>query len=69
MHTALALAEQEKRKWRSITEIEGEDYYAESSRQWAPRQARLTFTYRLNQMKNRDRDRGNGDEESGFDEF
>lgn len=62
------------RKWRSITEIEEDDYYAESVSQWAPRQVRLTFTYRLNQMKNRDRDRGgeggrgnNGNE--GFDEF
>jgi outer membrane receptor protein involved in Fe transport len=57
------------RKWRSITEIEEENYYAESSRQWAPRQVRLTFTYRLNQMKKRDGGRGNreggGDEDFG----
>ncbi|HET9486832.1 MAG TPA: TonB-dependent receptor, partial [Chryseosolibacter sp.] len=38
------------RKWRSITEIEEDNYYAESVRQRAPRQFRLTFTYRLNQM-------------------
>ena len=57
------------RKWRSITEIEDENYYAESSRQWAPRQVRLTLTYRLNQMKKGgDRDRQNG-EDGGFDEF
>lgn len=57
------------RKWRSITEIEEDNYYAESTRQWAPRQVRLTFTYRLNQMKNRERgDRQDGGGE-GFDEF
>lgn len=58
------------RKWRSITEIEEERYYAESSRQWAPRQVRLTLTYRLNQSKNRDRggDRENGGDE-GFNDF
>ena len=42
------------RKWRSITEIEEDNYYAESVRQWAPRQIRVTFTYRLNQMKKRE---------------
>lgn len=59
------------RKWRSITEIEEDNYYAESVSQWAPRQIRLTFTYRLNQMKNRDRDRGgnDGNGNEGFDEF
>lgn len=62
------------RKWRSITDIPDEDYYAESVNQWAPRQIRLTFTYRLNQTKNRDRNgrgqRGNnGNGEGGFDEF
>jgi len=58
------------RKWRSITEIEEENYYAESVRQRAPRQVRLTFTYRLNQMKkgDRDRNREDGDDE-GFGEF
>lgn len=58
------------RKWRSVVDIEEENYYAESSRQWAPRQMRLTFTYRLNQMKKGERgrnNRGGGDE--GFDEF
>lgn len=39
------------RKWRSITEIEEENYFAERVSQWAPRQVRLTFTYRLNQNK------------------
>lgn len=60
------------RKRRSITEIEEDNYYAESSSQWAPRQIRLTFTYRLNQMKNKDRGRDgdrNGDEVEGVDEF
>lgn len=57
------------RKWRSITEIAEDNYYAESTRQWAPRQVRLTFTYRLNQMKNRERSgRQNGGDE-GLDEF
>lgn len=60
------------RKWRSITEIPEENYYAESVSQWAPRQIRLTFTYRLNQAKRADRNSGNrrsngGD--GGFDEF
>lgn len=59
------------RQWRSIVDIPDEDYYAESSRQWAPRQVRLTFTYRLNQMKkterNRDGAQGEGDE--GFGDF
>jgi hypothetical protein len=60
------------RKWRSITEIEEDNYYAESVSQWAPRQVRLTFTYRLNQMKNKDRGRGGndgGNGNEGFDEL
>jgi outer membrane receptor protein involved in Fe transport len=64
------------RKWRSITEIEEENYYAESVSQWAPRQVRLTFTYRLNQMKKNGRDRGRnngnnggGNEGEGFGDF
>jgi outer membrane receptor protein involved in Fe transport len=62
------------RKWRSITEIEEQDYYAESSSQWAPRQIRLTFTYRLNQMKSKERERGrdggrDGNDAEGGDEF
>lgn len=65
------------RKWRSITEIAEENYYAESTMQWAPRQVRLTFTYRLNQAKTRDKTNqrgrgpgsngGNGNE--GFEDF
>jgi len=60
------------RKWRFITEIEEDGYYAESTSQWAPRQFRLTFTYRLNQMKNRDRGGRNGGQDGGgegFEEF
>lgn len=49
------------RKWRSITEIAKDNYYAESVSQRAPRQVRVTFTYRLNQMKNRDRGERDGD--------
>jgi outer membrane receptor protein involved in Fe transport len=55
------------RKWRSITQIKEENYYAESVSQWAPRQIRLTFTYRLNQMKNRDK-RSRGGDEGGKNE-
>lgn len=62
------------RKWRSITEIEEENYYAESVSQWAPRQVRLTFTYRLNQSKNREKkgrenDGGNENGNEGFNDF
>ncbi len=60
------------RKWRSITDIPEENYYAESESQWAPRQVRVTFTYRLNQTKNRERNgRGRSGNEGGegFDEF
>lgn len=61
------------RKWRSITDLEDQGYYAESVMQWAPRQVRLTFTYRLNQMKNRDkggRQRSSGNEgDEGFGDF
>ncbi len=39
------------RKRRSITEIG--DYYEETESQWRPRSFRVTFTYRLNQMKER----------------
>lgn len=49
------------RKRRSITEID--DYYEETVSQWRPRQFRVTFTYRLNQKKERrDRDRDGGDD-------
>jgi hypothetical protein len=59
------------RKWRSIVEIEEEDYYAESVSQQGPRQFRLSFTYRINQTKNRDRNRDDdgGNNEGGMDEF
>lgn len=49
------------RKWRSVTEIEEENYYAERVSQWAPRQVRLTFTYRLNQNKKQQGGGGRGD--------
>ena len=59
------------RKWRSITEIEEDNYYSERVSQWAPRQVRVTLTYRLNQMKKRDgggrdEDGGNGEEFGDF---
>jgi outer membrane receptor protein involved in Fe transport len=59
------------RKWRSIVEIEEQDYYAESVSQQGPRQFRLSFTYRINQTKNRDRNRDDdgGNNEGGMDEF
>lgn len=58
------------RKWRSITEIEEENYFAERVSQWAPRQVRLTFTYRLNQSKKQQGGGGrsdNGDAEDAGD--
>ncbi|HET7179394.1 MAG TPA: outer membrane beta-barrel family protein, partial [Chryseosolibacter sp.] len=59
------------RKWRSIVDIPEEDYYSESTRQWAPRQVRLTFTYRLNQNKKTEKSRqgGQDDGDEGFGEF
>lgn len=42
---------------RSITDIEG--FYSESTSQWRPRQFRITFTYRLNQAKQKQRDQQN----------
>jgi outer membrane receptor protein involved in Fe transport len=59
------------RKWRSIVDIEEDQYYAESVSQQGPRQFRLTFTYRLNQLKNRDRGRNNdgGNDDGNLEEF
>lgn len=61
------------RKWRSITEIADENYFAESVSQWAPRQVRITFTYRLNQSKRAERNRGdrqqNNGGDGGFEDF
>ena len=48
------------RKRRS--ESFGEHFYVESERQWHPRRFIATFTYRINQQKNRERPRG------GFEE-
>jgi outer membrane receptor protein involved in Fe transport len=55
------------RKNRSITDIE--DYYSESESQGRPRQLMFTFTYRLNQAKQKQRngDRGDGNDEGGED--
>ena len=47
------------RKYRGTTVSEG--YYAESEFQWRSRQTTLTFTYRLNQKKDR---QGGGDDDS-----
>lgn len=60
------------RMWRSIVEIEEENFYAESTSQWRPRQLMLTFTYRLNQMKNRERDQdkdNEGGNNGGLEDF
>ena len=56
------------RQRRSITEID--DYYEESVSQWRPpRQVRVTFTYRLNQLKEkRDRNGDGGDEDRDRDD-
>ncbi|HEY0744522.1 MAG TPA: TonB-dependent receptor [Chryseosolibacter sp.] len=63
------------RKNRSITEIfpsdaEDQYFYSSTNGQWRPRQFRVTFTYRLNQNKERRQgrdERGNDQEESGGD--
>lgn len=56
------------RKWRSITDID--NFYAESESQGRPRQWMLTFTYRLNQNKQRQRNNGqrNNERREGNDE-
>ncbi len=46
------------RKWRSETFADG--FYEDSESQWRSRQFRLTFSYRLNQRKNMQRERGQG---------
>ena len=51
------------RKWRS--ETFGYNFYEESESQWRSRQFRLTFSYRLNQRKNMQRERG--ERGGGFD--
>lgn len=56
------------RKWRG--ETFAEDFYEESEFQWRARQFRLTFSYRLNQRKNMQRERRDnfnmeGDEQMG----
>lgn len=63
------------RKNRSVTEIFPSDagdqyFYSSTNGQWRPRQFRVTFTYRLNQNKDRREgrdDRGNNPEENGGD--
>ncbi len=54
------------RRWRSITETE--NFYSESDFQWRPRQFQLTFSYRFNQKKQRQRPGGyeGGMDEGGF---
>lgn len=63
------------RKNRSITEIlptsdEDQYFYSETNGQWRPRQFRVTFTYRLNQNKERRErreDDGNGRDDNDGD--
>lgn len=54
------------RRWRSITETE--NFYSESDFQWRPRQFQLTFSYRFNQKKQRQRPGGyeGGMDDGGF---
>ena len=56
------------RKWRYTTE--GFDFFNEGDFQWRSRQITLTLNYRLNQKKQRSRDRGgrdfNGSDDMGF---
>lgn len=60
----------DSRKWRSETFTE--NYYADSEFQWSSRQFRLTFSYRLNQNKNTQRERSGsfegeqGGEQGGY---
>lgn len=51
------------RRWRSITETE--NFYSESDFQWRPRQFQLTFSYRFNEKKSRQR---SGGYDGGMDE-
>jgi ferric enterobactin receptor len=55
------------RRRRYVTE--GENFYTEGNWQWRARQATLTFSYRLNQKKQRGRDgrRGGGEYDGGGD--
>lgn len=55
------------RKWRSETFTE--NFYQESEFQWRARQVTLSFTYRLNQKKERGRGNGGGDYEGGDGDF
>ncbi len=57
------------RKWRSITELPDQGYYAERVSQWAPRQVRITFTYRLNQTKKQREEGGRRGENGENDDF
>lgn len=52
------------RKWRSITDTE--NLYSESEFQWRARQFLLTFSYRINQKKNRN---NNAKDFDGGDDF
>ena len=47
------------RRWRNITE--GSDFYSEGDFQWRARQVSLTFSYRLNRAKEKEREREGGD--------
>lgn len=55
------------RKWRS--ETFADNYYEDSEFQWRSRQFRLTFSYRLNQRKNMQRERGEGFDGGGGEEM
>lgn len=54
------------RRWRSITETD--NFYSVSDFQWRPRQFQLTFSYRFNQKKMRQRSGGydGGMDDGGF---
>lgn len=53
------------RKYRGLTFNDG--FYQDSTFQWRSRTAQLSFTYRLNQKKKRDRGSRGGSEQGGFD--
>lgn len=55
------------RRRRFITQ--GVNFYREGDFQWRARQVVLTFNYRLNQIKKRDRDGERGDDDFGGEDF
>ncbi len=51
------------RRWRYITQ--GDDFYTEGDWQWRARQISMTFSYRINRQKDRERGREGGEGDRG----